>query len=401
VVRKRFSGSQISCLRAILCIVATAAVALYAGKAPRAAAPDAKQLKTTIDRLDSIKKEIETRRKKIRELEKAEGNYLARLEFLESNITASRKYLSLLEIRIDTAESTIIRLTDSVQTAESRLSGRQEIMKRRLRLAYMTGTSSPFAVFFMAQNPLDLINRVRYLEGVHRYDRELAQQIDSARKHLSVKKRSFESERRRLAGLLADKKTEQVMLVKEEASRKNLLEDVRSKKKSNQAMIAELEAAQQELNETIRFLQEKSKKGGKKAVPHGKSGFARNKGALPWPIQGEVVARFGRIVHPLYQTITMNNGIDIRSSSGGPVRCVADGAVIYTGSMRGLGRIVIVDHGSGYFSIYARLETIATVTGTKIFAGSSLGSIGGGGEVHFEIRLSTESLDPYLWLTNQ
>jgi septal ring factor EnvC (AmiA/AmiB activator) len=398
VVRKRFCRSKISCLIAGFVFVSTAAVAVHAGKLSRARPAEEKQLKSSIDRLASIKKEIETRRKKIRELEKAEGNYLARLEFLESNVKASRNYLALLSVRIDTAESTIIRLTDSVKAAQFELLDRQSIMKRRLRKAYMTGASSPLVVLFMAKNPLDIVHRVRYLEAVHRYDRDLTVQIDSTKKNIDRKKRAFEQVRSRLGRLLADKKAEQGMLVKEEASRRALLENVRTKKKSNQMLVAELEAAQRELNEVIRRLQDKRKKSGLKPLPSGKSAFGRQKGTLPWPLDGVIVARFGRIVHPLYQTVTMNNGIDIRSRRGGQVRCVAHGTVMYTGSMRGLGRIAIVDHGDGYLTIYARLETIECATGSKVSAGSAIGSVGSEGQVHFEIRQSTESLDPAAWL---
>ena len=397
MVWKRFSGSKIPYLIAGFFFVA-AAIAVHGGKASRVRGAEEKQLKTSIDRLASIKKEIETRRKKIRELEKTEGNYLARLEFLESNINSSRKYLALLSVRIDTAESTIIRLTDSVQVAKAMLVDRQTIMKRRLRRAYMTGGASPFMALFMAKSPLDIVYRVRYLEEVHRYDRDLAVQIDSTKNNLNHKKEAFERVRSRLARLIADKKAEQGMLVKEEQSRKSLLENVRSKKKSNQLLVAELEAAQRELNEVIRKLQNRSKKSGLQLRPSGKSAFGRQKGSLPWPVEGELVARFGRIVHPLYQTVTMNNGVDIRSRRGGQVRCVADGSVMYTGSMRGLGRIVIVDHGDGYLTIYARLETIECTTGSKLSAGGTVGSVGSESQVHFEIRQAAESLDPAIWL---
>jgi septal ring factor EnvC (AmiA/AmiB activator) len=398
VVWKRFRGSKIPCLITGFFFVTVAVAAVYAGKPSRTHPVEEKKLKTSIDRLTEIKKEIETRRKKIRDLEKVEGNYLARLEFLETNVDASRKYLTLLSVRIDTAESTIIRLNDSVKATQIELLDRQSIMKQRLRKAYMTGATSPIVALFMAKNPLDIVHRIRYLESVHRYDRDLATKIDSTRKNIDRKKSDFERVRSRLARLLADKKAEQSMLVKEEASRRALLENVRSKKKSNQMLIAELEAAQRDLNEVIRNLQDKRKKSGLKPLLSGKGVFGRHKGTLPWPIEGEIEATFGRIVHPLYQTVTMNNGIDIRSRRGGQVRCVAGGTVMYTGSMRGLGRIAIVDHGDGYLTIYARLETVECATGSKVSAGSTIGSVGSEGKVHFEIRQSTESLDPVAWL---
>jgi septal ring factor EnvC (AmiA/AmiB activator) len=278
-------------------------------------------------------------------------------------------------------------------------------MKQRLRRAYMTGSASPLMVLLMARSPLDAIHRARYLEEVHRYDMNLADKIDRTRRTIDDKKQLFEAKRTELGTLLREKKKENGMLVKEEASRRAIVADIRSKKKSNMAMIAELESVQKELNAIIRLLEWKRKKAADEGRPAAgaRTAFERQKGMLPWPLQGPVTAGFGKIVHPLYQTITMNNGIDIRATAGQAVRCIAAGTVMYTGSMRGLGRLVIVDHGADYLTIYAHLEAIEVSVNQTVTAGAIVGRAGEteGSQLHFEIRKSTESLDPLQWLGNR
>jgi len=127
---------------------------------------------------------------------------------------------------------------------------------------------------------------------------------------------------------------------------------------------------------------------------------------VPWPIDGPIVGRFGKIVHPVYKTVTTNKGIDIEAAPGRSVKCVASGDVLYIGTMRGLGKLVIVDHGSEYLTIYANLDQIAVSTGQRLNAGSTVGIAGAGDEengsqVHFEIRKSTDSLDPLNWLSRR
>jgi septal ring factor EnvC (AmiA/AmiB activator) len=312
----------------------------------------------------------------------------------------------MLSSRIDTAETTIVRLTDSLEQARALLADRQTIMKQRLRHAYMTGTLSPLMVLFMVRNPLDVVHRARFLEEVHRYDQNLVGKIDHARQVIDDKKKSFETKRAELGALLREKKKENEMLLKEEASRRAIVADIRSKKKSNVMMIAELESVQKELNAIIKLLEWKRKKAeeqGRPVTSVARSAFERLKGTLPWPLEGPITARFGKIVHPLYQTITMNNGIDISATDGQTVRCIADGTVIYTGSMRGLGKLVIVDHGGDYLTIYAHLEEISVSANSAIATGAVLGQAGIGADaegasLHFEIRKSTDSLDPLLWL---
>ena len=260
----------------------------HAGKNDHMASVYEKQLRKKTDALDSIRTEIIKRRKKIAELDKAEGNYLARLEYLETNIAASKQYLVMLSNRIDTAETTIVRLTDSLEQARSLLAGRQAIMKQRLRGAYMTGTLSPLMVLFMARNPLDVVHRARFLEEIHRYDQNLVGKIDHARQVIDDKKKSFETKRTELGSLLREKKKENEMLLKEEASRRAIVADIRSKKKSNVIMIAELESVQKELNAIIKLLEWKRKKAEEQGRPAtgARSAFERLKGMLPWPLEG-------------------------------------------------------------------------------------------------------------------
>lgn len=389
----------------MILVVALLAGTTFLGRAQNSANVYEKEIKKKSGAIDSIKSEIDRRRIKIRELEKTEGSFLARLDYLESNIEASKQYLSMLSSRIDTAESTIVMLTDSLHGAQAMLADRQSVMKARLRRAYMSGMASPLMVLLMAQNPLDLVHRAKYLEEVHRYDRELLGRIDHTRQTIDTKKQSFEAEHAKLAALLLAKKKEQILLLKEETSRRAILSDIRLKKKSNQAMIAELQQSQRELDKIIRVLEQKRVRSlhAPAASPGSKAAFALQRGTLPWPLKGKIIADFGKIVHPLYKTITMNNGIDIKADTGETVRCIAAGTVIYIGSMRGLGRLAIVDHGGGFLSIYAKLGEFAVAANETVVVGAPIGKVSPGEDpqLHFEIRKSTESLDPGLWLAKR
>jgi septal ring factor EnvC (AmiA/AmiB activator) len=70
--------------------------------------------------------------------------------------------------------------------------------------------------------------------------------------------------------------------------------------------------------------------------------------------------------------------------------------------MRGLGKLVIVDHG-GYYTTYARLEEALVTKDGKVEPGTVLGLVGESQtfeepKLHFEIRKSTEAMDPAEWL---
>lgn len=405
---KHFRRSPLSGLVG-LTILGLTLVAGAGGRADRIGSGEEGEIRGKTDALDSVRTEIDSRRKKIHELEKAEGSTLDRLRYLEANIAASRNYLLLLSQKIDSTGAAVRLIGDSLEKAGAELSDRRRLMGERLRRAYMAPRESPLMIFFMARSPAEAIQRTRYLEAVHAYDRALADKIGSEQRNFNAQKAQGEARRSELAELLAEKTGEKDQLVLEEAQRRVIIKEIRSKKKAYLAKIAELEVARKELDRVIKLLEQKHRYVAPRKHPlpgAPATAFEKLKGDLPWPVEGPVLARFGKIVHPVYKTVITNNGIDIGATSGQGVKCIADGSVLYTGSMRGLGRLVIVDHGNGYLTVYADLAQIAVSTGQKVEAGTIVGKAGeateeNGAQVHFEIRKSTDSLDPQQWLTRR
>jgi murein DD-endopeptidase MepM/ murein hydrolase activator NlpD len=228
-------------------------------------------------------------------------------------------------------------------------------------------------------------------------------EITTTRQNIDRRSTLLAKQREELSELLLSKKTEQKMLLDEELQRKTMLTDVRSKKQLYTAMISELEESQKQLNIIITTLQDKRKKAKKQLSSSTVMAFEKRKGKLEWPVEGKVVSPFGKIVHPVYKTVTMNNGIDIGATKGTSVRCVAPGTVIHTGWMRGMGQIVIVDHNGGYITVYAHLQEISVRMDQAVDFGTRLGNVGdtgamGDANLHFEIRKSTDAFNPSEWL---
>ena len=241
------------------------------------------------------------------------------------------------------------------------------------------------------------------MEELNRYDRTLAEQIEHSRREIDKKKQVQQQERSRLEDLRGDKVDEQKALVKEEHQRKKTLGEVRQKKEAFASMVKELEASQKELAAMIKLLEKQRRKAREGTSRQSIATFEKRKGSLPWPVEGPVITKFGKVVHPVYQTVILNNGIDIGADNGDDVRSIAAGTVIHTGWMRGLGKMVIVDHVGGYLSIYAHLQDISVEMNQNITPDQKIGTVGetgslGGAKLHFEIRKSAVALNPVEWL---
>jgi septal ring factor EnvC (AmiA/AmiB activator) len=351
--------------------------------------------------LDSIKEELKKGRQKLVELQTQEGSVQERIDQVEKNIVSSKTYLTLLSRKIDSLEVQITVLKDSATVAGKRLLERQKIMEHRLRQAYMSGNPNLVMLLLSSENPTDFINKTRYIQELKRYDSELLARINNARIDFDTRKSSYQDERVRLDALVGTKKQEHVVLLKEEDQRKAMLDEVRTKKKSYEIIVAELERSQRELNEIIKIIEIKRKKAKQQVDTKKVLSFEKKKGKLPWPVDGTVVVKYGKLVHPVYKTVTLNNGIDIHPKSSGVVMSVAPGTIIHTGSMRGLGKLVIVDHSGGYITVYAHLNQIDVKDDQEIENGTVIGRVNSGGadsSLHFEIRKSSNALDPNDWL---
>ena len=95
-----------------------------------------------------------------------------------------------------------------------------------------------------------------------------------------------------------------------------------------------------------------------------------------------------------------HDGIDIAGAKGDPVRAAAPGLVWFAGKEPNLyGNVVIIDHGRGWFSAYAKLSKVTVKKGELVRSGERVGLIGNTGststtELHFEIRRNTVPRDP-------
>jgi septal ring factor EnvC (AmiA/AmiB activator) len=353
--------------------------------------------------LDSVKTELEKGRAQLRQLQREEGNYLSRLEQLERNISAGGVYIGIVQRQIDTTEQFLVILNDSLARSEVQLKTAREVMKRRLRNIYMAGEENRLQKLLSARSPAEFVHRIRYFQDLNRYDRELSASIQESIISVSEKKSVQESSRRELQLLIAGRKKEQQQLLSEEASRRTVLEDIRTKKSSFSAMVAELEAAQRELDAIVNLLEGRRKRAKEEEERMAKISFEKRKGKLAWPVSGRVISKYGRVVHPVYQTVIMNDGIDISAQKGASVKSVAAGTVAHVGSMRGLGRLVIVDHAGGFMTIYAHLDQISVARDQAVELGTELGKVGetgtaGGAKLQFQIRKAAETLNPEEWL---
>jgi hypothetical protein len=111
-------------------------------------------------------------------------------------------------------------------------------------------------------------------------------------------------------------------------------------------------------------------------------------------------ASVGDKINPFYKVPMKHNGLDLIAPAGEPVYAVADGVVKEViKSRKGLGNVVVIDHGNGYVTRYAHLADVEARKGRKVRRGTRLGYVGVSGNsfaphLHYEVLRDTLVLDP-------
>ena len=111
-------------------------------------------------------------------------------------------------------------------------------------------------------------------------------------------------------------------------------------------------------------------------------------------------ASVGNKINPFYKVSMQHNGLDMLAHSGEPVRAAADGVVKEViKSRKGLGNVIVIDHGNGYLTRYAHLADMQVSKGRKVKRGACIGYVGVSGtsfapHLHYEVLRDTVVLDP-------
>lgn len=130
-----------------------------------------------------------------------------------------------------------------------------------------------------------------------------------------------------------------------------------------------------------------------------KHAIEAGRGNLPWPVKGSVAVGFGLRQDPKYGTKTRSSGVDIACKAASPVSAVSAGRVSFADQFMGLGRMVIIEHGGGFHSVYARLAELKTTVGAQVRERQQIGV--SRDTLHFELRVGGKPVDPLDWLGRQ
>jgi septal ring factor EnvC (AmiA/AmiB activator) len=336
--------------------------------------------------LSTLKKQLEEKRRLIAKL-RGEGENLERLlAETERERSMTERYLGEIARQERELEEEINGHRGNLETSgHARDVLREELTgalvsyykERRVTAAELLVSSATFG---------ELFARGHYWVRLIRQLQRQIGELDQLRAGVSLQLSEIEQRRQAARELREEREAQLRHLQAQVGARRQDRAELQRRLVASQAEIERL------ITEALRAPQGEPGKGLKGA-----------QGRMPWPVEGAVIARFGTQVHPRYGTQVEHKGIEIAAAEGTPVLAVAAGRVVFEGWLGGYGRTVVLDHGGGYFTLYAHAAEATVQRGDQINAGQMIARVGSteslqGPALYFEIRQQAEALDPLRWL---
>jgi septal ring factor EnvC (AmiA/AmiB activator) len=350
------------------------------------------------EEIKKIENRLSSEREQLRKLGFQEKDLLGELARLEQEVTEKRGAINDLNLKIrhasaevDALRRNLLHLKQLSMEAQNRISKKLVEFYKHARIGYVKALTDVTDI-------TDFLRRGKYFSVVMAQDRTaLIRAAEQAQAHQG----EISKTEARLNEIKdANRKEEaRLMALKKELEEKVLLlVSIHQEKKFYETAVQELETAAEGLKQTLIDIEKKDTYEINRSCH-----FEDFKGKLPYPMFGKVLKGQG-----LSQSASLETykGIIIEGPSSSDVTAIFPGRVAFSGGLKGYGELVIINHGSRFFTVSANLSARNKFEGQVVKEGEVVGQVGAngvsrGGRLYFEIRRAGKGLNPKEWLKPQ
>ena len=388
----------------------------------------AKKIDAAKDDLSDLHEKIDALKKELDSKQEAHKDATDALKDSETAISSANKKLREINQKQNKNKNTLSTLKKQSLTLNDRLSEQQKKLSNLLRQQYMHGNQSYTQLILQNKNPAEISRDIKYFSYIAK---QHAAVIDDMQGNLQ-KVKDLNNKTAVALQEVAELKT------KQEAEKKTLEQQKKQKSKVVKTLSNEISAQRGEIKKLSRdeknlsnlverlakIIPKKIKKSIKKSKKstsidsndekpeqvvasvdetpsndYAGFNFSALKGKLRLPARGELMNRFGS---KREDTGITWKGLFIKAAEGADVKTVASGRVVFADWMRGFGNLIIVDHGSGYMSLYGNNQAVLKNVGDEVTAGDAIAAVGNSGGndsngVYYELRRNSQPFDPLSW----
>jgi septal ring factor EnvC (AmiA/AmiB activator) len=350
-------------------------------------------------RLAKINGQISEIRARIEAEALKESSILSNLARINLNKDLVEREIAVQNLQMEKARAELAGIQANVRVLNGELAKGNAAIEKTLVTLYKFGRLNFFHFMLQTQNfeaytmeSKRLALLARYQEDtVSAYLKTLAE-LGEAESRLAAKKKD-------IAEILRATNLKKQELEAEQRKNSDLVQQIRKNRTTYEQTLKELRDSAEQLQVMMNKIISQQW-----TLPSAFIPLYEKRGKLGWPLDGRVITSFGLQKHPRFNTIVMNNGVEIAPAKDKAlIQAVHPGKVVFADYFQGYGNLLILDHGMTYFTLYGHCSQFLVNVGDMVAADQPIALVGDSGSLngeclYFEVRYKTKALDPLQWL---
>lgn len=355
---------------------------------------DKQQLEKKIDDLEDARNE----------LVKSKQNLTSYVTKLDSDLTSLQMKLNELNDLVAEKKQQIAETKEKLDEAKREEAKQYVQMKRRIRFMYEQSESSYYDMIFNAKSFSEFINHATYIEQITSYDRKMLDTYEQTKETIVLLSENLKDEEEVLSAAVNETKESETQMASLISDKQKEIEKFEEDIQDKEAAIKEYEEQIAERDATIKAL-EKAVQAALAAASVSGNGTKYSGGVFAWPAPSytRISSDYGNRMHPTLGVEKFHSGLDMAAPSGSPILAAADGEVVAASYSASMGNYIMINHGSGIFTIYMHASALYVSQGAKVKKGQNIAAVGSTGRstgphLHFSVRSGGNYVNPWSYL---
>ena len=358
------------------------------------------EAKKEVSNLKSSMTDVEALKK---ELEKSKSDLTAYVTQLDSELSGIQEKIQQYNTLIDEKKQQIVDTTEELNEAIKQQEDQYEAMKKRIKFMYEKGDSFYLEMIFSSSSFSDMTNKADYIEALSQYDKDKLDEYVETKEMVQLCKEELEAEKKVLDEAKLAVEVEEANITSLIKEKEAQIYSVSSDISSKEAAIKEYEAMIAQENEEIAALEKAIAE--EKARLEAENARIYNGGMFAWPCPSykRISDEYGNRMHPTLGVEQFHNGLDMAAPGGSAILAAYDGDVVAAAYSSSMGNYIMIDHGSGLYTIYMHCSALYVSKGQSVTKGQNIAAVGStgrstGNHLHFGVRLNGNYVNPWNYL---
>lgn len=366
------------------------------------------QIKNAENELDELEDMLSDVKAMKKSLESKKSNLKEYIAELDANLEIILGKIAELEALIVTKEAEIAQAEIDLENAMAQESLQYEMLKKHIQMMYEQGDMFVYDVIISGQGISDVLTKMEYVNQFVEYDKQVWDNYILNRELVEYCKLTLDAEKVVLdeakAGVESEKSAMEELIAEKEAQIVAYDNDIKNKEQA----IRDYEEYIQEQEEVIAALEKQVEEERKQLIAQSGAVLTYDGGAFVFPVAKytRVSSEFGWRIHPTLGVNKFHNGVDLASPTGTNIYAAYDGIVVAATYSKTMGNYVMINHGSGLYTIYMHASKLYVKKDDIVLRGNTIAAVGSTGRstgphLHFGVRKDGTYISPWNYISKK